>query len=88
MPSSLADLPFRTTALASRDEFRGLSRAMKPLLDGRFEDELRLATSEGSFAYEGVCAVCRRPAQFLSSTEGGDEVSDGRRLPNWREQLK
>ena len=88
MPSSVADLPFRSTALASREEFAVLSRAMKPLLDRRFEDELRLATADGSFAYEGVCAVCGRPAEFLSSTEGGDGVGDGRRLPNWREQLK
>ena len=85
---AVADLPFRSTALTSHDEFSVLSRAMKPLLDRRFEDELRLATAEASFAYQGLCAVCRRPVQFLSSTEGGDEVGDGRRLPQWREQLK
>jgi SAM-dependent methyltransferase len=58
------------------------------LLDRRFGEELKLASVEPAFWYEGVCALCRGQVRFLVSTEGGEPVGRGRVLPSWREQLK
>jgi len=87
MESGPVDVPFRSTALASYAEFNLLRQAMKPLLDRRFSEELRLATAGGGFAYEGLCALCRRQVRFLAAAEGGEDIGGGLRLPNWREQL-
>jgi hypothetical protein len=88
-PRSFARSPrFPATGFRSYDEFQSFQRDNRGQLDSRYEYELSLATRDPKIVSLGTCALCLRPAQFLSATVSAEKTSDGRRLPNWREEMR
>jgi SAM-dependent methyltransferase len=89
--TSLADdrlhVPFRSRSLASLAEFTEFTREVQPILDARYLHERTLASAADSISFDGTCAPCLRRARFSARTHGGDILPDGRRVPNWREEL-
>jgi len=79
---------FPAIAFKSQEEFRSFLREHQSALDVHYAYELSLATHDDFLTCKGTCAPCLRPSIFVSSTQGGERISDGRRMPNWREQMR
>ncbi len=80
-------LPFRSTAFRSLPEYERFARAMSPVLDERYRGELKLAEREENFFMEGVCGPDESRALFAVTFDDGQRLSDGRKMPNWRESV-
>jgi hypothetical protein len=79
---------FPAVALKSHEEFQSYLREHQPALDVHRAYELSLATHEAILTCKGTCAPCLRPSTFLSSTVDTERLPDGRRMPNWDEQMR
>jgi SAM-dependent methyltransferase len=79
-------LPLPVTTIRSAGDFLTFRKISADLLDERYRREQSIAVSEPSLSLDGCCGVCLLPTTFLSRTEGGTQTSDGRLVPNWREQ--
>ncbi|MDR3417722.1 MAG: methyltransferase domain-containing protein [Nevskia sp.] len=75
------------TSFVSLAEFEEWLRTMQPRLDARYAFERDLASADPEFSRDGTCAPCLRRMRFTCRTEGGEATEDGRRIPNWREQM-
>ncbi len=71
----------------SQLDFQDYHRDGRPGIDADYLHERSLASARPEIELSGTCAPCLRPTTFLSSTEGGEIVPGGRRVPNWREEL-
>lgn len=87
-PAALALAPrfpaWRFRSKAEFDDFRQLHQSS---LDNRHLHQLSLATRDKIFECPGTCAACLCPTGFHSAVNG-ESLSDGRRMPNWREEQK
>lgn len=80
-------VPFPSVRLRSEAEFADYERLHEPVLADRYLYERSLASSAPSFTMAGTCQACRLPTTFVATTDGGEHLGDGRRVPNWRETL-
>lgn len=78
---------FPARSFISKAEFDEHIRETRDQIDGRYQHELDLASSEPEVSWPGTCAPCLRPTVFTSRTAGGEVLPNGRVLPNWREEL-
>jgi SAM-dependent methyltransferase len=79
---------FPAMGFRSFDEFTAWRQGNQDWLDARYAYEVSLATREPTLSQSGTCAPCLRPASFLSSTQAGERVPDGRRMPYWPHQMR
>ncbi len=79
---------FPAVAFRSHADFQSYLRDHQSALDAHYAYELSLATNDAFLTCKGTCAPCLRPATFVSSTQDGERTADGRRIPNWREQMR
>jgi hypothetical protein len=79
---------FPAVAFKSHEEFQSFLRDHQSVLDVRDAYELSLATEDASLTCKGTCAPCLRPTTFLSSTLDRERLPDGRRMPNWNEDMR
>jgi SAM-dependent methyltransferase len=79
---------FPAVAFKSHEEFQSYLREHQSGLDAHYAYELSLATNDAFLTCKGTCAPCLRPSTFVSSTQDGERTTDGRRMPNWREQMR
>lgn len=86
---SLMDLTPRFPAwrFRSHAEFAEFLKLHQDKLDSRHVYQLSLATREKTLVSRGTCAPCLCPVNFISDVNG-EKLSDGRRMPNWREELQ
>ena len=87
MTDAALHVRFPSVSFVSLAEFEEHCRDQQPRLQARLSYERSLASGEDSIHRDGTCAPCLRTARFISLTAGGEALADGRRLPNWREQL-
>lgn len=83
--ASAARFPARS--FVSKAEFDEHVREVRDRVDARYRHELELASTDVEMSWPGTCAPCLRPTTYTSRTAGGECLPDGRRLPNWREEL-
>ncbi len=79
---------FPAVVFRSHAEFQSYLRDHQSGLDAHYAYELSLATNDAFLTLKGTCAPCLRPSTFASSTQDGERTADGRRIPNWREQMR
>ena len=79
---------FPAAGFRSHEAFQTYLRDHQSGLDAHYAYELSLATKEAHLICKGTCAPCLRPSTFVSSTQDGEAMPDGRRMPNWREQMR
>jgi SAM-dependent methyltransferase len=79
---------FPAAGFKSHEAFQSYLRDHQSGLDAHYAYELSLATQEAYLICKGTCAPCLRPSTFVSSTQDGEAMPDGRRMPNWREQMR
>ncbi len=84
---SAAAARFPARSFISKAEFDEHIREVRDRVDARYQHELELASTESGMSWPGTCAPCLRPTTYTSRTAGGERLSDGRLLPNWREEL-
>ena len=87
MPEPATQVRFPAVSFASRAEFIAYCGSSRVLLDTRYLHERALALPLGEHSRPGTCAPCLRQTNFSLTTEGGEQLADGRIVPNWREQL-
>ncbi len=86
--SPLAQSPhFPAWQFRSHAEFVAFLKEHQSILDGRHLYQLSFATHKGRLEQPGTCAACRYPTCFNSSTNG-EQLNDGKCLPNWREEMR
>lgn len=78
---------FPARSFVSKAEFDEHVRETRDRVDARYRHELDFASAEPEMSWPGTCAPCLRPTTFTSRTAGGERLSNGRLLPNWREEL-
>ena len=78
---------FPGISFASREEFDAYRNNADDELGAQYRADRELATTAPSLTRGGTCAPCLRPAVFTSFTQGGDVLTDGRTVPNLREQF-
>ncbi|WP_298285548.1 hypothetical protein [Acidocella sp.] len=87
-PSTLGLAPrFPAWRFRAKSEFDEFLKTRQPVLDSRHLHQLSLATREKTFERPGTCAVCLCPTLFQAAVNG-EILSDGKRMPNWREELQ
>lgn len=79
---------FPAVAFKSHEAFQSYLGEHQSRLDAHYAYELSLATNDDFLTCKGTCAPCLRPSTFVSSTQDGERTNDGRRMPNWREQMR
>jgi SAM-dependent methyltransferase len=79
---------FPAVGFRSYEAFQSYLRDHQSSLDAHYEYELSLATLDATLTCKGTCASCLRPTTFSSTTGNGTTIADGRRIPNWREQMR
>ncbi len=79
---------FPAVGFKSHEAFQAYLRDHQSELDAHYAYELSLATQDALLTCKGTCAPCLRPSTFVSSTQDGEKMPDGRRVPNWREQMR
>ena len=79
---------FPAVAFKSQHEFQSYLKEHQSGLDIHYAYETSLATHNAFLTCKGTCAPCLRPATFVSATQDGERTTDGRRMPNWREQMR
>jgi SAM-dependent methyltransferase len=85
--SPLAVAPrFPAWQFRSYQEFSNFLKDHQSILDSRHLYQLTLAVRKERLEQPGSCAPCRRPVVFTSDVNG-EKLSDGKRMPNWREEL-
>jgi hypothetical protein len=86
--STLALSPqFPAWQFRSGEEFAAFLKEHQSVLDTRHLYQLSLATADERLEQSGTCAVCRCPTVFDSAVNG-ERLNDGKRLPNWREEMR
>ena len=78
---------FPSASFLSFAEFEEHLRDVQARLDARYLYERGLASEDATIEREGTCAPCLRRARFTSRTGGGEALADGRKVPNWREEM-
>jgi hypothetical protein len=87
-PAALGVAPrFPAWRFRGQAEFLAFLKDHQESLDRRHLRQLSLATREKTLESQGTCAACRCPTGFCSAVNG-EALSDGRRMPNWREELQ
>jgi methyltransferase family protein len=79
---------FPSVAFRSHQEFQHYWSANRTYLEAREAYHESLATRERSLTCKGTCAPCLRPVEFLSVTDDGAALKDGRRMPDWDRQMR
>jgi hypothetical protein len=80
-------LSFQASRLESFAEFELLRQESAPLFDARYLYERSLASHDNAITLEGTCGACLSVTSFAASTLHAEILPDGRRVPNWREEL-
>ena len=87
-PGALSLAPrFPAWRFRSKAEFDDFWQLHQSTLDNRHLRQLALATRDKTYESPGTCAACLCPTGFHSAVNG-ESLSDGRRMPNWREEQK
>ena len=84
--TSLAQIRFPAIAFRSFEDFRLFRERQSDILDERYRREMGLGTTESALTLQGTCAACLDVSAFRSQIQGGHTLSDGRVVPNWREE--
>lgn len=79
--------PLRATPCRSLEEFRRFLAETEAARTEQAACEASLLRPEDPFTVQGICAVCRAPAEFRVGYGHCFVLPDGARLPNWREHL-
>jgi SAM-dependent methyltransferase len=79
---------FPAAAFHSIEEFRAYQVEMRTPLETRAAYHRSLATLDSTQSCAGTCAPCLRPSRFTSSTAGAETLKDGRKLPDWNQQMR
>lgn len=86
--SALAEAPrFPAWQFRSQAEFKSFLKSRQPDLDAQHLHQLSLAIRGEQMEQAGTCAICHSPTRF-TSVLNGEILNDGRRLPNWREEMR
>lgn len=76
---------FPSVEFISKAEFDEYFERARSDIDARYLYDLSFASNDPVVVTKGSCALCLRVAEFRSFTASGDTLTDGRRVPNWRE---
>lgn len=85
-PPARAYPRFPCVSFVSRAEFDNYVAESRPRHDALFLHHRDFATSEPEIRFAGTCGPCMRPVTFTSGVAGGEQLPDGRVVPNWREE--
>ncbi len=87
-PSAMALTPrFPAWRFHAQADFTAFLKTHQSVLDSRHLYQLSLATREARLESPGTCAICLHPTCF-SSAVNGEILNDGKRMPNWREEMQ
>jgi O-antigen biosynthesis protein len=73
--------------IGSGAEYRAYVASVTEQHCKREQIELELITNDHELWMEGFCYVCKEKANFRTTFQHASVGRDGRRVPNWREQL-